>query len=145
MKASGKEIKLLEANLTKPIGIDVNQLALAFINEKWEIAAIEDKRQTDTLNEEEYYVHPLNYNRRMDQWVAKAKININTVEIQKQIDEIKASIAETDIDFNKIYEHDEHKGMDEKDIIAHMKATKYKNINKIQIGKYIIDTWYSHH
>ena len=41
-----------------------------------------------------------------------------------------------------IFENDEHQGMDEKTIQAHINATKIKNITRIVLGDNMSPTWY---
>lgn len=38
--------------------------------------------------------------------------------------------------------HQDHEGLGEADLREHEELTKVKNVNKIQFGKYILDTWY---
>lgn len=39
-------------------------------------------------------------------------------------------------------DHDEHEEFDPKDLKEHEEATKVKNINKIELGRWEMDTWY---
>lgn len=39
-------------------------------------------------------------------------------------------------------EHDEHEGMDEAAIRDHEEVTKVKNINRIHLGRHVIEAWY---
>jgi histone acetyltransferase MYST1 len=39
-------------------------------------------------------------------------------------------------------DHDEHEGLDESSLREHEEVTKVKNIKRVQLGKYIMYTWY---
>jgi histone acetyltransferase MYST1 len=38
--------------------------------------------------------------------------------------------------------HDDHEGLGEADLKEHEELTKVKNVNKVQFGRYIVETWY---
>jgi len=38
--------------------------------------------------------------------------------------------------------HEDHEGLGEADLREHEELTKVKNVNKIQFGKYLLETWY---
>lgn len=40
------------------------------------------------------------------------------------------------------HDHDEHEGMDDAALKEHEEVTKVKNVNKIQMGKFLVETWY---
>lgn len=39
-------------------------------------------------------------------------------------------------------DHDEHEGLDEASLLEHEEVTKVKNIQSVQLGKYIMECWY---
>ena len=78
-----------------------------------------------------YYVTFLSLNRRMDRWVSQN-------EIDSQIE--KAEIPQQEID---LFQNDENKGMDEKQVEEHENSTKIKTIDYVQMSKKVkIRTWY---
>jgi hypothetical protein len=77
----------------------------------------------------EYYVHYLEFNRRNDEFVTQDRIAAWKPRNQE----------ETSGDF---IEHDEHEGLDEKNVQEHEESTKFKTISYIQIGKFRCETWY---
>jgi histone acetyltransferase MYST1 len=111
-----------------------------------------------------YYIHYLCFNRRMDEWVSEHKLvpyhDALTSAEQEDNDNVNGD-GEPSLKKRKgggegnqygvgegetihLIEpgHDEHEGMDEASIKEHEEVTKIKNINKIEIGRYIMDTWY---
>lgn len=117
-----------------------------------------------------YYVHYFDFNRRMDEWVEEARIVsppsvANAMEAQYSAHhhphqphkdahstanlEATAGLSlsprhEQTSQFTTIaeLEHDEHEGMDEAQLIEHEKLTKVKNIQRVQLGKHIMECWY---
>ena len=41
-----------------------------------------------------------------------------------------------------VAEIDEHEGMDEASLREHEEVTKVKNVTKIELGRFCMDTWY---
>jgi histone acetyltransferase MYST1 len=94
------------------------------------------------LNEEsqkhEYYVHYLEFNRRLDEWVTSDRF-VCVLEKGYTIDKGAANHKagrtrnqkRKNVDDNEKDDHSQH---DE--------ISKVKNINTIEFGKYMIDTWY---
>ena len=91
--------------------------------------------------DKEYYLHFVKYDRRMDQWVSRDRIE-SVVVLTKEEEEKRKK--------KKKKEHDKHSKKDEMSLRAkrkqweeeHHKITEVKNIQTIQIGDYEIDTWY---
>lgn len=103
-----------------------------------------ERRQTPGSSDEsdyEYYVHYIGYNRRMDEWVSLEQLDLATVQLE-QVEEVdgpggrkKKKIADE--------EHDEeHADFDANALREHEEFTKVKNIERIELGRHIMDTWY---
>lgn len=88
---------------------------------------LEDPSQYD------YYVHWEAMDRRLDCWVAWEGIRA-----------LNDSLPDGEhlIDLGDARSDDDHQGMDEQYLREHEENTKLKTINKIQMGKYLVDTWY---
>jgi histone acetyltransferase MYST1 len=85
-----------------------------------------------------YYVHWSDFNRRLDSWVKPEDVDYTAT--KDKIKEIKARKA----NFDKFTHegHDDHDGLDEASLKEHEEVTKIKNVHKIQMGKFIVETWY---
>lgn len=122
----------------------------------WQVAEIIQKRQNTDTKRAEYYVHYKEFNRRMDEWVSIDRINMSqgVIEDGNKDDPMLESLngRERKVTRNLKRRHDEinhiQKSYDEMDPTTaalekeHEALTKVKYIDKIQIGKYEIDTWY---
>jgi len=99
----------------------------------------------------DYYVHYIEFNRRLDEWV-EDRLDFDTIEEKK---DDKEKETKTDSDNRKItrnlkrrIEEINHvqKGEEDAKLAAlekeHEEITKVKNINVIELGRYEIDTWY---
>jgi len=49
-------------------------------------------------------------------------------------EETPTSVADMD--------HDEHEGMDEASLKEHEQVTKVKNVEKVELGDFLMETWY---
>jgi histone acetyltransferase MYST1 len=113
----------------------------------------------------EYYVHYLEFNRRLDEWVPPSRISLVDIDALKEVaaaeagkdgDDASASKrrrvdrkgrAVTDIPLQDAVAaaallagtETEQKSAAERE---HEEITKVKNINTIELGRYEIDTWY---
>lgn len=128
-------------------------------DDSWHTAEIVEKRVNEQENNRlEYYVHYEALNRRLDEWVTLDRIDLNT---RQSRDNAKPTFISTDqvleddtrkITRNQKRKHDEinhiqqtYADMDpttaalEKE---HEQITKVKYIDRVQFGKYEIDTWY---
>lgn len=101
---------------------------------------------------EKYYVHFIEFNRRMDKWVG--------VEALKDIHptDPSRSLTSGHLQPFSIYDKIKHRGsnvvefveedygdetkIDLNSIMEHEEVTKIKNVNSIELGRYLIDTWY---
>ena len=103
---------------------------------------IEGKTARDAGAEEwEYYVHYRKLNRRMDEWVALDRLDLDTVvppEVDPNDPKAKKRRAEED------YSEDEgdHHGISVQRLMEHEEFTKVKNVDKIELGRYEMETWY---
>jgi histone acetyltransferase MYST1 len=85
-----------------------------------------------------FYVHWTDFNRRLDNWIDKDKVDFEcTKEQMKEIRERKRRFD--DLQHER---HEDHEGLGEADLKEHEELTKVKNVNKLQFGKYLLETWY---
>ncbi|KAF4527617.1 hypothetical protein B566_EDAN015420 [Ephemera danica] len=128
----------------------------------WNSAEIIQTRINEQENHYEYYVHYEGYNRRLDEWVPRGRImdsrfNLSDQQQWKQNErvttgDVLADQSDRKITRNQKRKHDEinhiQKTYAEMDPTTaalekeHEAITKVKYIDKIQIGKFEIDTWY---
>jgi histone acetyltransferase MYST1 len=122
----------------------------------WHMAEVIQKRDNPDNRRTEYYVHYKEFNRRMDEWVELGRISVDRGPIEETpkddglLDKLNG--LERTVTRNIKRRHDEinhiQKTFDEMDPTTaalekeHEALTKIKYIDKIQIGKYEIDTWY---
>ncbi|GIL77107.1 hypothetical protein Vretimale_3121 [Volvox reticuliferus] len=91
----------------------------------------------------DYYVHYIGFNRRMDEWVILAQLDLSTAEVEQQLDgpadkkgqKKKVAAEEHDSD-------SEHADFDPNALREHEEFTKVKNIETIELGRHQMDTWY---
>ncbi|KAG1334504.1 putative MYST-like histone acetyltransferase 1 [Cocos nucifera] len=86
-------------------------------------------------------------NRRLDEWVKLEQLDLDTVEtdIDEKVEDKATSLKMTRHQKRKIDETHVEKGHEELDAASlreHEEFTKVKNIAKIELGRYEIDTWY---
>jgi len=101
----------------------------------------DDWREAEILEikGDKYYVHWTDFNRRLDSWIDSDFINFNTTkELLRELRQKK------DARFDQWQHegHDDHDGLDEASLKEHEEVTKIKNVNKVQIGKFVVETWY---
>ncbi|CAH0386885.1 unnamed protein product [Bemisia tabaci] len=128
-------------------------------NESWHPAEIIQTRYNDAEGHYEYYVHYEGFNRRLDEWVPRGRIMSSRFDMSEQNwkNSDKNSVDLLDqcdrkITRNQKRRHDEinhvQKTYAEMDPTTaalekeHEAITKVKYIDRIQIGRYEIDTWY---
>jgi histone acetyltransferase MYST1 len=92
----------------------------------------------------EYYIHYLEFNKRLDQWVTLAKIDLDRAPMlplqsdhQKKM--TRARKRKRDTLGNKSHSSSGNQTAAERE---HEEITKMKNVNLIELGKFEIDTWY---
>lgn len=129
----------------------------------WHAANVVHRRTNPETEETEYYVHYEGFNRRLDEWIKSDRIKEpnkggnETISSQINTDDSLGlggadGTNERKITRNQKRKHDEinhvQKTLDEMDPTTrllekeHEALTKVKYIDRIQIGKYEIDTWY---
>jgi len=118
----------------------------------WCHAEIIQKRMNDEAKEMEYYVHYENHNRRLDEWVLKDRIMLGYDGFEAENGHDLMGDSDRKITRNQKRKHDEinhvQKTFAEMDPTTaalereHEALTKVKYIDRIQIGKFEIDTWY---
>jgi len=85
-----------------------------------------------------FYVHWTDFNRRLDQWLEKDRIDFECT--NQQIKEVRDRKRKFD-DFTH-ESHADHEGLGDADLKEHEELTKVKNVQKLQFGKYVLETWY---
>ncbi|KAI5191301.1 histone acetyltransferase MYST1 [Nematocida minor] len=86
------------------------------VTRKAEIIAIRNSNETA-----EYYVHYIGFNKRLDEWIPHSKIDIDSVEYPKK-KKVKEEPKNTNLVAEDVY--------------------RVKNIDRIEIGEYSVDSWY---
>eukprot|EP00235_Prasinoderma_singulare_P001451 CAMPEP_0119170214 /NCGR_PEP_ID=MMETSP1315-20130426/16540_1 /TAXON_ID=676789 /ORGANISM="Prasinoderma singularis, Strain RCC927" /LENGTH=433 /DNA_ID=CAMNT_0007163917 /DNA_START=295 /DNA_END=1593 /DNA_ORIENTATION=+ len=93
----------------------------------------------------EYYVHYSKLNRRNDEWVGADRLDWDTLgednEAEKSGDKNKTRAQKRKFSEDDD-EHDDHPEFDKASLREHEEYTKVKNIEKIELGRWEIDTWY---
>lgn len=126
----------------------------------WHPAEVIHRRRNDTTGQYEYYVHYDGFNRRLDEWVKRDRIKAlkedeNGENHQRcEVDALGCVDGnnERKITRNQKRKHDEinhvQQSFAEMDPTTaalekeHEALTKVKYIDRVQIGRYEIDTWY---
>ncbi|GAQ84306.1 Histone acetyltransferase MYST family [Klebsormidium nitens] len=111
------------------------------------VKVIERRRLSAHAPDYEYYVHYMEFNRRLDEWVQVDAMDLNTVETENDDnkDDKGATTKMTRQQKKKIDESHVEEGHEEFDAASlreHEEFTKVKNISAIELGKYEMDTWY---
>merc|ERR1712156_340171 len=137
-------------------GVEVGQTYMVRRTDNtWYQAEVIESRLNDAGKQCEFYVHYENFNRRLDEWVPRDRIMVETSSYDGlEQGENGHDLAETDrkITRNQKRKHDEinhvQKTYAEMDPTTrllekeHEALTKVKYIDRVQIGRYEIDTWY---
>ncbi|GMH22420.1 hypothetical protein Nepgr_024263 [Nepenthes gracilis] len=104
------------------------------------------KFQSAGSHDYEYYVHYMDFNRRLDEWVKLEQFDLDTVEtvVDEKVEDKVTSLKMTRHQKRKIDEiHVEgHEELDAASLREHEEFTKVKNIATIELGRYEIETWY---
>ncbi|KAL4541910.1 hypothetical protein Ndes2526B_g06406 [Nannochloris sp. 'desiccata'] len=107
---------------------------------------IEGKTVNDAGPEEwDYYVHYRSFNRRMDEWVELDNLNLDTVVPSDPIDpnDPKAKKRRMEEMYAQSEEEGEgHEDFDHDELLDHAEFTKVKNIDRIELGRFEMETWY---
>ena len=103
---------------------------------------IEDKTSETAADDEwDYYVHYRGFNRRMDEWVEMENLNLDTV-VPPEVDpnDPKRKKRRAEEDFSE--DEGDHHGISVQRLLEHEEFTKVKNVDKIELGRYEMETWY---
>eukprot|EP00164_Ancoracysta_twista_P006580 GFYU01009186.1.p1 GENE.GFYU01009186.1~~GFYU01009186.1.p1 ORF type:complete len:462 (+),score=129.02 GFYU01009186.1:39-1388(+) len=132
--------------------LDVGTKAMMWWNNGWHEGEIIERRKNDAKGPDvyDYYVHYTQFNRRLDEWVSLDKMDLKTVktretEEKKKQDGRKVTRTQKKKTFDEShpnYAGDGHDELDPESLKEHEEFTKVKNIQKIEIGKWAVDTWY---
>ena len=134
-------------------GVDVGASYMVRRGEgTWCHAEIIQKRYNDAAKEWEYYVHYENYNRRLDEWVMRNRMMSSYDGLETENGHDMVGESDRKITRNQKRKHDEinhvQKTYAEMDPTTaalekeHEALTKVKYIDRVQIGRFEIDTWY---
>eukprot|EP01039_Chlorochromonas_danica_P005141 gene5141-5649_t len=100
-----------------------------------------------------YYLHYLDFNRRMDEWVPASRIvhlpsvanklaHDHTLTLTTSTSSSSTTQQQQTLSTVADLDHDEHEGLDEVSLLEHEKITKVKNVRTVQLGRYIMECWY---
>lgn len=161
-KTAGNEVKPADTEDSEsleeqPLDIGEHYLVRR-TDETWHPAEIIQTRYNEQENHYEYYVHYEGSNRRLDEWVPRDRIMSSRFDMTEQNwknernNKDMSDGLDRKITRNQKRRHDEinhiQKTYAEMDPTTaalekeHEAITKVKYIDKIQIGKFEIDTWY---
>jgi len=79
----------------------------------------------------EYYVHYLKFNRRMDEWVSAPALDLATADAA----DAKRAAGHEGAD-------DDHAEFDATALREHEEFTKVKNVERVELGRHEMETWY---
>jgi len=94
-----------------------------------------ERKQNEDTGEWQYYVHYDGLNRRLDEWVGLDRFELTSVNEDGKLTRTKSAK-------NHAEEHEEEGELDLATLKEHEEATKVKNINRMCIGKWMMETWY---
>jgi len=98
-------------------------------------------RFNEELQQQEYYVHYLEFNRRLDEWVTADRFISGDKPLAiERINSTSQKVGRTRQQNRTSVTNDGHGEKD--DHSQHDDISKVKNINTIEFGKYMIETWY---
>ncbi|KAL3699918.1 hypothetical protein R1sor_017940 [Riccia sorocarpa] len=111
------------------------------------VKVIERRKLLTGPEEYQYYVHYTEFNRRLDEWVRLDQLELDSVEADadEKVEEKAGNLKMTRHQKRKIDEthvEEGHEDFDAASLREHEEFTKVKNISKIELGRYEIDTWY---
>ncbi|XP_024545209.1 putative MYST-like histone acetyltransferase 1 [Selaginella moellendorffii] len=106
------------------------------------VTIIERKKVNDEYH---YYVHYSEFNRRLDEWVKLDQLNLDATEadaVEKVEDKGLKMTRHQKRKIDETHVEEGHEDFDAASLREHEEITKVKNIGKIELGRYEIDTWY---
>ncbi|XP_036408511.1 histone acetyltransferase KAT8 [Megalops cyprinoides] len=151
---------MLSGGREQEVTVEIGETYLCQRADKtWHSAEVIQSRLNELEGREEFYVHYVGFNRRLDEWVAKARLALTKTAKDAVSKSVEAEGAgelgdqpERKITRNQKRKHDEinhvQKTYAEMDPTTaalekeHEAITKVKYVDKIQIGNFEIDAWY---
>uniref|UniRef100_A0A7S0MTP5 Histone acetyltransferase n=1 Tax=Pyramimonas obovata TaxID=1411642 RepID=A0A7S0MTP5_9CHLO len=127
------------------VGTKVNCL---WRDNKWHQVKIIERRKEEGKSDKdyEYYVHYVEFNRRLDEWVPLSQLDLTSV---ITLDDGTGGEAggrtrnqKRKMDTCDAAPDEDHAEFDPASLREHEEFTKVKNINRIEMGKYDVETWY---
>jgi len=108
---------------------------------------VERRRRIDPPAEDdwdfEYYVHFIGFNRRMDEWHDLADMDPREMETDAEYEQEGGPKSQgRKRKWEDMELHEEHDGFDPMQLKEHEEFTKVKNVEKIELGRYEMTTWY---
>ncbi len=94
-----------------------------------------DRKQDEDSGDWQYYVHYEGFNRRLDEWVPLERFDLGS-----QTEDGK--LTRTAKRKHEAEEHEEEGELDLATLKEHEEATKVKNINRVVMGQWRMETWY---
>lgn len=94
-----------------------------------------ERKQNEDTGDWQYYVHYEGMNRRLDEWVPLDRFDLGSVNEEGKLTRTQ----------KRKYDHEEHEEEGELDLATlkeHEEATKVKNINRVVMGRWQMETWY---
>lgn len=143
-----------EARREQTLDIGEHCLVRRSDDESWQPAEILQIRYSPADMCDEYYVHYVGFDRRLDEWVSRHRVMSDRFDMCEQSNscDLLADKTGRKMTRNQKRKHDEinhvQKSYAEMDPTTaalekeHEALTKIKYIDRIQFGKYEIDTWY---
>jgi histone acetyltransferase MYST1 len=94
-----------------------------------------ERKQDEETGEWRYYVHYEGLNRRLDEWVPLDRFDLGSVNEEGKMTRTSKRKHEAE-------EHEEEGELDLATLKEHEEATKVKNINRVVMGRWQMETWY---
>ena len=94
-----------------------------------------ERKQNEDTGEWQYYVHYEGLNRRLDEWVTLDRFDLGSVNEEGKLTRTSKRKHEEE-------EHEEEGELDLATLKEHEEATKVKNINRVVMGQWQMETWY---
>ena len=139
---------------TKDDGDDTVEIGAQYIvswrNGEQHPARVIVQRQSKTGDSEEYYVHYIHHDRRLDEWVPIDRIDLSSKIGVTQVDSLEGSTTGKfkkskrkieDISGSSTFREEKVAILSQLEK-EHEETTKVKNIQRIELGRYEMDTWY---
>ncbi|KAK3233508.1 hypothetical protein CYMTET_56194 [Cymbomonas tetramitiformis] len=126
------------------VGTKVNCL---WRDNKWHQVRVIERRKLESEGpdtEYQYYVHYVEFNRRLDEWVSLKNMDLSTVLTEDAVQQEGASgrTRNQKRKNDEVAHEDGHEEFDPASLREHEEFTKVKNINRIEMGKFDVQTWY---